>query len=152
MTLSLYSIKKFDGDCGLSLSVQSNRDAGNDMELTKIVNSLIDFYKQELASNEISINMKEEFAKDGGYLYEVKYKNSKHGTVKINPKGRFFKNAKPDPDIDFPTYPDTKYYETYWIYFFPIDRSRRAKERDAYIQFLDPNGIFLRKRPPKDSD
>ncbi|MDP2749786.1 MAG: hypothetical protein Q8O89_03065 [Nanoarchaeota archaeon] len=139
MPLNIDDIKGihvFNGDSGLCLNIFSNRDANCAKELSSIVNSLDSFYTREYAAQ---INKSQIPADDNsGFLYRVFQNKQYFATVKITPKGVEAKPRKRAHE-DYPIADPTTYTETYFMYFFPQDKTKRSEHREAYLKFIDPS-------------
>ena len=138
MYITPYSITVFKGDCGMSLSVFSNANSDGQKELSNVIESVSESLRKDMQDNAVIIPENHKQTNDLALLYNLYDGSDEYfGTLKVIPKGTFAKINK-NENQDFPISDQTIYGETYFIFFYPKDKSRRAEHRDNYAIYLDP--------------
>lgn len=145
MTLALESLVIFKGDSGLSLTVAFDRSADGTRELDEVVANLQSYYQCHTSDYGAHLSRGPVTGGEDSLWYIVLNGSEvRIGQVKITPKGVVTKTDS-RPEDDFPISDPNRYKETYWVYFFPDDKSMKREQREGFASFVDSTRIRTRR-------
>jgi hypothetical protein len=152
----IYSLKIMDKPFNLSISLLSDVRSRDGSELGSLVKKIERFYSGHINDPKAHLNKdpKEGYDTIFGekrpiFLHNVLTGTDDYvGAVKIIQMGGFsFNPPRSAVEADYPLNDQSGYAETYWLNFFPKEKtdSARRQHRDGFAKFIDPYDIITKR-------